>query len=111
MAPDSISCSPTMFVVARYQQQLADLGLTTLDAIKHCEGEPVTRHDVRRDVIRLTVGGGDPVVFYLKRNWHSLLKDGLISILKRGRVYSASRIEWENSEAVAKAGLPTAELV
>lgn len=98
-------------VVARYNKELSDLGLTTLDAVKSCQGEPVTRHADRRDVIRFQSKDNPPVTFFLKRSWHAHLKDGLASIVKHGRVWSASRVEWENSEAVAKAGFPTAELV
>jgi hypothetical protein len=100
-----------MFVADHYKQTLAELGLTSLDRIKTCRGEPVTRHGDRREVIRLTADGNPPVTFFLKRSWHAHLKDGLASILRRGRVWSAARVEWDNSEAVARAGFPTAELV
>ena len=51
------------------------------------------------------------MTLFLKRNWKPYKKDGLISLLRRGRVWSVSRQEWANALALQRAGLRTARLV
>jgi heptose I phosphotransferase len=99
-------------LVAKYKRQLEQLGLTTVQAVKRCAGELVKDHHGRRDILRLCVSEADgPLILYVKRNWKPYRKDGLRSLLLRGRVCSLSRQEWENSRALAAVGLRTAELV
>jgi heptose I phosphotransferase len=100
-------------VVARHQALLEKLELTTLDGVKAFRGELVKDHKGRRDIFRIktSTDDGRALVFYLKRSWKPYKKDGLASVLRRGRVWSISRREWENSRRLADAGLQTAELV
>ena len=51
----------------------------------------------------------DFLLFYLKRNWQPYRKDGLKSLFTRGEVWSQSRVEWENSLALQRAGISVAE--
>lgn len=92
---------------------LSNLGLTTLSGVKSYRGEVLKNHKGSRDVLRLTVNDteGRTRVLYLKRTWKPYKKDGLLSLLQRGRVWSVSRREWENSKALDAAGLKTAGLV
>jgi tRNA A-37 threonylcarbamoyl transferase component Bud32 len=51
------------------------------------------------------------LVLFLKRTWKPDHKDGLTSLLRRGRVWSSARTEWENGLALTRAGLQVAGLV
>ena len=97
-----------MIEIAKHRAALEALGLTTLDGVRRYEGEHVKRQGVKRDVLRITL---PDTTLYLKRNWRPYKKDGLASIAKRGEVWSIARQEWENSRALQRAGLHTAELV
>lgn len=92
---------------------LGALGLTTLDGVKSCREKMIKNHKGSRDVLRLTVtdAGGHQRTLYLKRTWKAYKKDGLLSLLQHGRIWSASRREWENSKTLAAAGLRTAGLI
>jgi len=54
-------------------------------------------------------GRAEVLVFYLKRNWRPYKKDGLKSLVTRGEVWSQSRVEWENSLVLQRAGIAVAE--
>jgi heptose I phosphotransferase len=97
-----------MVVIEKHQRTLARLGLATPAGVKACHGEVVARHQHARDILKIQA---DETILFLKRNWKANRKDGLRSWLRHGRVWSIARREWENSRALARAGLPTAGLV
>lgn len=102
-----------MVVIAKHQPLLQRLGLATLAEVKRYQGELVKNHRGRRDIFRVRVRAEDgrEQVLFLKRNWNPYRKDGLLSLLRRGRVWSLSRQEWENSRTLLGAGLRVAEPV
>ena len=102
-----------MVVVAKHQALLEKLGLSTLAGVKAFRGDVVKDHKGRRDIFRIkaSTDDGRALVLFLKRSWSPYKKDGLASLLRRGRVWSISRREWENSKQLAAAGLKTAGLV
>ena len=103
-----------MLVIAQHHALLCQLGLDTMEGVKRFNGELIKNHKGRRDIFRLRapVGpDGRQHVFFLKRNWQPYKKDGLHSLLTRGAVWSQSRVEWENSLALQRAGLTVAEPV
>ena len=102
-----------MVVVAKHQALLEKLGLSTLAGVKAFQGEVVKDHKGRRDIFRIkaSTDDGRPLVLFLKRSWKPYKKDGIASLLRRGKVWSISRREWENSKLLAAAGLRTAGLV
>ena len=102
-----------MVLVAQHQRALEKLGLNTLERVKAFRGQPVKDHKGRRDILRIITsdGNGNELVLFLKRSWRPYRKDGLASLLRRGQVWSISRMEWENSKALQDAGVRTAVLV
>ena len=102
-----------MVTIAKHAALLEKLGLSTLAGVKSFRGELVKNHKGRRDIFRIkaTDAEGGEQVFFLKRSWKPYKKDGLSSLLRRGQVWSVSRQEWENSQALQAAGLRTAGLV
>ena len=98
-----------MFVIAKHPELLRQLGLDTMDGVKKFKGELIKNHKGQRDIQRVIVPNG-PVLF-LKRNWRPYKKDGLKSFFTRGKAWSQSRVEWENSLALERAGLTVAEPV
>lgn len=118
--PDASPKSPydaklvTVVIIARYRQQLDQIGLTSLEQVRRCRpADVVETHRGYREISRIELKGPDgaPRTLYLKRVWKAHLKDGLRSLLRRGRVWSVCRQEWENSVALQRAGIATAELV
>jgi len=102
-----------MIVFAKHEALLQQLGLATLEQVKAFHGELVKNHRGRRDIFRIVANESEGLmrVLYLKRNWRPYRKDGLASLLRRGKVWSIARCEWENSLALQAAGLNTAALV
>ncbi len=102
-----------MVVIAKHQDELQRLGLTTSAQVKKFKGDLVKNHGGRRDIIKITTrdSSGRPLVLFLKRNWKPYKKDGLASLFSRGKVWSQSRVEWENCLALRSAGLRTCGLV
>lgn len=106
-----------VLVIAQHHELLRQLGLDTMDGVKRFNGELIKNHKGRRDIFRIPAGSatkgtaGPPLVLFLKRNWQPYKKDGLHSLLTRGAVWSQSRVEWENSLALQRAGLTVAEPV
>jgi heptose I phosphotransferase len=101
-----------VLVIARYHEVLRRLGLDTMKGVKSFQGELIKNHKGRRDIQRVTLSdSGQPLVLFLKRNWQPYKKDGLHSFFKRGTVWSQSRVEFENSLALQRAGLAVAEPV
>ena len=99
-----------VFVIAQYHEVLRRLGLDTMAGVKSFQGDLIKNHKGRRDIQRVTVSdGGPPLVLFLKRNWQPYKKDGLNSLFTRGAVWSQSRVEYENSLALQRAGLSVAE--
>lgn len=98
---------PAVFVIAKYHDVLRQLELETLDGVKKFRAELIKDHKGRRDIRRVKTADG--LVFFLKRNWRPYKKDGLKSFFKRGEVWSQSRVEWENSLALQRAGIGVAE--
>lgn len=98
-----------MFVIARHPELLRQLGLDTMDGVKAFKGELIKNHKGQRDIQRVSVPNGP--VFFLKRNWRPYKKDGLKSLFTRGKAWSQSRVEWENSLALQHAGITVAEPV
>lgn len=97
----------------RFAAALEKLGLTTLEGVRAFKGILVKNHKGSRDIFRIPVTDADgrPATLYLKRIWKSYKKDGLLSLLQHGRVWSISRREWENSKALEAAGVNSAPLV
>jgi tRNA A-37 threonylcarbamoyl transferase component Bud32 len=101
-----------VFVIAKYHDLLRQLGLDSMEGVKRFTGELIKNHKGQRDIQRgpgILPGSGRAPMFYLKRNWRPYKKDGLRSFFTRGEVWSQSRVEWENSLALQRAGLRIAE--
>ena len=102
-----------MVTIARHAALLEKLGLSTLAGVQAFQGELIKNHKGSRDIFRIRatdVEGRDQVLF-LKRIWKPYKKDGIASLLRRGKVWSVSRQEWENSKTLEAAGLRAAGLV
>jgi hypothetical protein len=101
-----------VFVIAKYHDLLRRLGLDSIEGVRSFQGELIKNHKGRRDILRVvSETGRDSRVFFLKRNWQPYKKDGLHSLVTRGEVWSQSRVEWENAQALARAGIGVAEPV
>ncbi|HOY58285.1 MAG TPA: lipopolysaccharide kinase InaA family protein [Verrucomicrobiota bacterium] len=102
-----------MVVIARHRAVLERLHLGTVAEVKAFSGPLVKNHRGHRDILRIvtTDDDGKPLTLFLKRNWKPYRKDGLISLLRHGRVWSVSRQEWANGLALEEAGLRTAPRV
>ncbi len=105
-----------MVVIAQHEALLQSLGLATIEQVRRFHGELVKNHRGRRDIVRIRVRPDDASnakerVLYLKRNLKPYRKDGWTSLFRRGRVWSLSRQEWENSRRLEAAGLRVAGLV
>jgi hypothetical protein len=100
-----------VFVIAKHHELLRQLGLDTMEGVKKFKGELIKNHKGRRDIQRVSgsSSGGSGMTFFLKRNWQPYKKDGMKSLFTRGAVWSQSRIEWENSLALQRAGVSVAE--
>lgn len=103
--------SPYMHI-AKHEAFLKASGLGTFDQVMTFEGDQLVDHRGRRDVlvIRPPAESRIPVLF-LKRTRKPRKKDGLKSLLHRGKVWSCSREEWENLRALREAGIGTPGLV
>ena len=97
-----------MIEIAKHRAALEALGLATLDGVKAYTGKPLKTHGGKRDVFRIEIPGA---ILFLKRNWSPHKKDGLTSLLQRGKVRSVAKREWDNYLALQRAGLHTAGLV
>jgi heptose I phosphotransferase len=99
-----------VLVIAKYHDLLRQLGLDSLDGVARFSGELVKNHKGRRDIHRIRAQAGSlGLTLYLKRNFTPYKKDGLRSLITRGAVWSQSRVEWENSLALQRAGISVAE--
>ena len=101
----------SVILIEKHRAVLTRLGLNTLEEFKNFKGEVVQRD--KREVLRIHIQDADgrDVLLFLKRNWRINKKNGLHSLLRRGRVWSVARMEWENAKAVQRAGFNTAALV
>ena len=101
--------------MAKHQNLLHQLGLDTMDGVKQFKGELIKNHKGQRDIQRISRAptNQQPIspTLFLKRNWRPYKKDGLNSLFTRGKVWSQSRVEWENSLALQRAGIAVAEPV
>jgi heptose I phosphotransferase len=100
-----------LLIIANHHDFLTQSGLSSIDQVKAFKGECLKRHrHGRRDVLRIPFPSenGYPTALFLKRNWRPYTKDGLMSLLRRGSVWSASRQEWANSRALESAGVRVA---
>lgn len=102
-----------MVVIAKHRQVLSRLGLDSIAGAKAFQGSLIKNHRGHRDiyVIETRDDHGAPLRFFLKRNLKAYRKDGMLSVLRRGKCWSTSREEWENSLLLHKAGVRTASLV
>jgi len=102
-----------MVVVALHQPVLERIGLASLDQVRSFQGALVKNHRGRRDVLRIETTDADdrPLVLFLKRNLLPYRKDGLASLWRRGRVWSAARVEFENGRCLLQHGIPAARPV
>lgn len=102
-----------MVVIRQHRAWVERLGLATCQQARAFSAERVKDHRGRRDILRLHLADetGGPLLWYVKRNWRPYKKDGLWSLFRRGRVWSAARQEWENAEALERAGLRAAPRV
>ena len=84
-----------------------------MEQVKAYRGDLVKDHRGRRDIFRIVTkdAEGRPLLLFLKRNWRPYKKDGLASCLRRGKVWSVARREWENSRTLEAAGFRVAGLV
>lgn len=85
-----------------------------MEGVKNFKGELIKNHKGQRDIQRVSASlGNSPgqLVFFLKRNWKPYKKDGLKSFFTRGKVWSQSRVEWENSLALRRADIATADMI
>ena len=100
-----------VILIEKHRAVLTRLGLNTLEEFKNFQGE-VVQPD-KREVLRIRTRdeAGRDLMLFLKRNWRINKKNGLHSLLRRGRVWSVARMEWENAKAVQRAGFQTAALV
>ena len=102
-----------VLVIAKHHEVLRQLGLDTMEGVKNFKGERIKNHKGQRDIQRFhaVLPGAGPTAgtYYLKRNWKPYKKDGLKSLLRRGEVWSQSRVEWENSMALQRAGIGIAQ--
>lgn len=99
-------------IITENRDLLVRLGLADLHQVRRFQGKLVKNHRGRRDILTITTEqDGRPLVLFLKRNWKPYRKDGLATLLRHGRVRSASRQEWENCRTLAAAGLRTAEVL
>jgi tRNA A-37 threonylcarbamoyl transferase component Bud32 len=86
-----------------------------MEGVKNFKGQFIKDHKGRRDIQRAaSVPLASPsstqrLIFFIKRNWHPYRKDGLKSLFTRGEVWSQSRLEWENSLTLQRAGIAVAE--
>jgi tRNA A-37 threonylcarbamoyl transferase component Bud32 len=93
---------------------ISRLGLTTLEAVRtYVPTHLVKNHRGHRDILRIDTAtpDGQPLTLFLKRVWRSAKKDGLKTLLRFGRVHSVCRVEWDNCDALNRAGIPTSPLV
>jgi len=99
--------------IARHAALLEKLGLSTLAGVKAFHGELIKNHKGSRDIFRIRAmdDEGRERTLFLKRIWKPYKKDGLTSLLRRGKVWSVSRQEWENSKMLEASGLRAAGLV
>jgi tRNA A-37 threonylcarbamoyl transferase component Bud32 len=104
-----------VLVIAKHHEVLRQLGLDTMAGVKNFKGELIKNHKGQRDIqrFRAVLPGAGPAAgtYYLKRNWRPYKKDGLKSLLRRGEVWSQSRVEWDNSMALQRAGIGVAQPV
>lgn len=102
-----------MVLIERHHTLLEKLGLSTLTRVKSFHAEIIEQAAGKRDVqrIKTTDESGGELVLYLKRHWRSDRKQPLLSMLKRGRLWSVARVEWENARTLQAAGFHTAALV
>jgi hypothetical protein len=100
-------------IIRQHRALLQRLGLATCPEAKTFRAERVKDHRGRRDILRLSAAdeSGRPLLLYVKRNWRPYKKDGLKSLLRHGRVWSVARQEWENADALERAGLRAAPRV
>jgi tRNA A-37 threonylcarbamoyl transferase component Bud32 len=100
-------------VIAAHRELVERLRLDTVAGAKAFQGTLVKNHRGHRDIFVITAKDehGAELQLYLKRNLKPYRKDGIRSVLLRGRCWSSSREEWENSLLLQKAGLRTAGLV
>ena len=95
-----------VLIIEKHHEVLRRVGLNTMDGVRNFQGTLIKNHKGRRDIQRITTEAG---VFFLKRNWKPYRKDGLKSLFIRGRAWSQSRVEWENSRALQRAGIEVAD--
>lgn len=101
-------------VIRSYADPLRQLGLSSLEAVRGFEPEHrIKNRGGYRDVVRLDCRGtgGSDLTLFLKRVRKTSRKNGLRSLLRRGRVWSVCHEEWDNCQALQAAGIHTAELV
>jgi hypothetical protein len=67
----------------------------------------VVNKNSRRDVTKLTLDGGPPKVFFMKRFHRPHLKDGLASLRRFGRPISQAVVEWHNANYLLSNGIGT----
>ena len=102
-----------MIEIALHKSVLECVGLATLEDVSRYQGTLVTDLRGRRDILRIDTAdeAGQSLTLFLKRIYKPYKKDGIRSLLKRGKVWSLARQEWHNMQALNRHGFPTAELV
>jgi tRNA A-37 threonylcarbamoyl transferase component Bud32 len=100
-------------VIAAHRALIERLHLDTVAGAKSFQGTLVKNHRGHRDIFVISAKDkqGAELRLYLKRNLKPYKKDGIRSVCLRGRCWSSSREEWENSLLLQKAGVRTAGLV
>ncbi len=99
-----------MIQIESHADVLSQLGLNSLESMAGYRGDQLKDHGGWRDVLRIQARDdtGQPVTLFIKRIWKSRLKDGLKSLIRRGRVWSNARVEFENYRTLRAAGIDTA---
>lgn len=100
-------------VIAEHQTVLQGLDLASFEGVRRHTGRAFDDHSGLRDIHRIQASdsAGQPLILFMKRIYRTFRKDGLRSLLTRGRVWSSARQEWENGLSLQQAGIPVAPLV
>lgn len=107
-------------IIASHADWVRRLGLDTLDGVRSFRQDGpgvqlIKDHRNKRDILCIrpaaTEGLGESPALFLKRIYRPYRKDGLKSLLVRGRVRSLCRQEWDNYLALRDAGMSIAEPV
>lgn len=87
-------------------QRRAPLNIKSIEDARNCDWETVQDHRGTRDILVHDPGIPGKPRLYMKRMFGGTLKDGLRTLLSRGRTCSVARLEYENLMDLHDAGIP-----